>query len=129
MKAADVMQKGVLCVSPELSAGDFEEFLTSEDISGAPVIDGDGTLVGIATKTDLVRNYMEEVRSQLTEIDSGFTVEEIMTTDTVCVSPKDDIKSVAARMVDAHVHRVLVQEDGELLGIITSFDLLKLYAR
>jgi CBS domain-containing protein len=129
MRAADVMQKGVLCVSPELSAGDFEEFLTSEDISGAPVVNDDGVLVGIATKTDLVRNYMEEVRSQLTDIDSDFTVEEIMSTDAVCVSPDDDLKTVAAGMVDAHVHRVLVQEDGELLGIITSFDLLKLFAR
>jgi CBS domain-containing protein len=37
MRAGDVMQKGVISVSPELSLADLEEFLTTEDIGGAPV--------------------------------------------------------------------------------------------
>ena len=127
MRAIDVMQKGVATVSPELSVQDFEEFLTGEDISGAPVVTLNGELVGIASKTDIVR-ALSEVAYQAGEdlYQQRLTVEEIMSREVVTVSPQAPIKEVAAIMLEGRLHRVIVADDDHILGIITPFDLLAL---
>jgi CBS domain-containing protein len=126
-RAADLMQTGVLSVSPELALEDFEELLTSEEVSGAPVLDANGKLLGIASKTDIVRGLAEQMSAALRELGSpGLTVGEVMTPDVVTVGPDADVETVARAMVDGGLHRVLVVTDGEVLGIITSLDLLRL---
>lgn len=126
MRAADVMQKGVISVSPELSLADFEEFLTAEDIGGVPVIGSAGQVLGVASKTDIVRALSSEHSTRLSELMPGeLSVEDIMTPDVIAVGPDDDLKEVAGRMIDAHVHRVLVCDDEGVVGIITTFDLLR----
>ena len=124
MRARDVMQKGVAVVSPELSVEQFEDFLTSEDISGAPVVTANGQLVGVASKTDIVRVMSERIaESDLFE--PSLTVEEIMSSEVVTVSPEAGIAEVAQTMLDGQLHRVIVADDEQLLGIITPFDLLR----
>jgi CBS domain-containing protein len=124
MLAQDVMQKGVATVGPELPLRDFEEFLAAEDISGAPVIGDDGVLVGIASKTDIVRALGERADPDLLE--TGMRVEDIMSRDVVCVPPDAPIRDVARIMLDGQLHRVLVARDEQVLGIITPFDLIRL---
>ena len=51
-----------------------------------------------------------------------------MTRDVVTVSPDDEVKAVVQRMLDGRLDRVLVARNNELLGIITTFDLLELLA-
>jgi len=127
MRAADIMEKGILAVSPELSLANFEEFLSTEDISGAPVQDDRGHIVGVVSKTDLVRVFSGRDEAEGREPANGnMTVEDIMTRDVVTVSPDDDVKVVVRHMLDGRLHRVLVAENNEVLGIITSFDLLGL---
>jgi len=129
MRAAEIMQKDILAVSPELPLASFEEFLSTEDISGAPVQDDRGNIVGVVSKTDLVRALTGRDDSEGREAStSNLTVEDIMTRDVVTVSPHDDVKSVVRHMLDGRLHRVLVAENNEVLGIITSFDLLGLLA-
>ncbi|MDH3519425.1 MAG: CBS domain-containing protein [Myxococcales bacterium] len=127
MRAADIMQKQILAVSPELSLTSLEEFLSTEDISGAPVQDDRGSIIGIVSKTDLIRALSGREDSD-EEVGEELTVEDIMTTEIVTVAPDDDVKSVARRMLDGKLHRVLVARDNEVLGIITTFDLLELLA-
>lgn len=127
MRAADVMQKGVISVSPELSVLEFEEFLTSEDISGAPVTGNTGQILGIASKTDIVRVLSEEMSDQMRDLlQPDLTVNDIMTREIVTVRPDEDVREVARRMIDGHLHRVLVVTSEDVVGIITTFDLLKL---
>ena len=54
-----------------------------------------------------------------------YQAKDIMTTDVVTVGPKEPVQEVARRMIDGRIHRVLVMDRGELLGIVTSFDLLE----
>lgn len=127
MKASDLMQKGVVVVSPELGLDQFEELLTSEDISGAPVIDTNGALVGIASKTDIVRALSEELRERSdSDLGSNLTVEDIMSGEVVTVGPNEDAKVIARKMIDGHLHRVLVVNETDVIGIVTSLDLLRL---
>ena len=125
MRADEVMQKHVLAVSPELSLRDFEELLTAEDISGAPVTGRDGKLLGIASKTDIVR-VLAQVSEGYELYFSQLTVEDIMSEDVVVAAPEDDVESIARRMIDGHVHRVVVANGEEIIGIISTFDLLRL---
>lgn len=126
MRAADIMQEGIVAVSPELGLREFETLLTAEDISGAPVTGHDGKLLGIASKTDIVRVLSEQVSERYEAFDDDLRVEDFMTPDVVTVGPDENVKSIARRMIDGQLHRVLVTEGGEVLGIVTAFDLLKL---
>ncbi len=129
MRAADIMQRDILAVSPELPLDSLEEFFASEDISGAPVQNERGQIVGVVSKTDLVRAFSELDESETIEAArESLTVEDIMTRDVVTVSPDDEVKAVVQRMLDGRLHRVLVARNNELLGIITTFDLLELLA-
>jgi len=112
-------------VSPQLSLREFEELLTSEDISGAPVTGTDGKLLGIATKTDIIR-VLSQVSEGYEAYVNELTVEDIMTEDVVLVAPDIDTSEVARRMIDGKLHRVLVADGPEILGIISTFDLLKM---
>jgi CBS domain-containing protein len=129
MRAVDIMQKDILAVSPELPAESLEEFFATEDISGAPVQDERGQIVGIVSKTDLVRAFSGRDESEVNDAGrEALTVEDIMTRDVVTVSPDDEVGAVVQRMLDGRLHRVLVARNNELLGIITTFDLLELLA-
>ena len=130
MRAAELMQKDLISVSPELSVAKFEELLTAEDIGGAPVIGTDGRVVGIASKTDIVRALSDEKSDRLRDLlDPQLTVEDIMTRELVTVAPDADVREVARRMIDGRLHRVLVVEADEVVGIVTSLDLLQLLTR
>ena len=125
MRAEQVMQKGVVAVSPELSLRSFEELLTSVDISGAPVTGPNGCLLGIASKTDIVRVLSQTGNGYEPYLDQ-LTVEDIMTREVVLAAPEEDARDVARRMIYGNLHRVLVANQGEILGIISTLDLLRL---
>jgi CBS domain-containing protein len=129
MRALDIMQKGVMTVSPELSVADLEEFLTIEEISGVPVMGPAGQILGIVSKTDIVRALSETAHQRSELLQPDLTAGDIMTKETVTVSPDEDVREVAQRMIDGHLHRVIVTSSEDVLGIITTFDLLKLMTR
>jgi CBS domain-containing protein len=121
---SSVMQSGVATVTPNLNVAAFQEFLTAEEISGAPVVDHHGALCGIASKTDIITLFTED-RSLLDEDAlQDVMVEDIMSPHPISVSVDDEIGEVARTMVEARVHRVLVVEDEQIRGIVTTFDLL-----
>ena len=129
MRVGDMMQKGVVSVSPELSLADLEEFLTTEDIGGAPVLGVSGQVVGIVSKTDIVRALSDENGRNLSDFaEADLTVEDVMTHDVLTVKPNEDVREVARQMIDGHIHRLLVCDGEEVVGIITTFDLLRALA-
>ena len=97
-RAADLMQKGNVAVSPELSLEAFEELLTAEEVSGAPVEDERGCLVGIASKTDIVRGLTEQMSAAVREANgAGLTVADVMTEKPVVVHATDVGHQICAR--------------------------------
>lgn len=120
-----IMQPGVATVSPELPLTSFQEFLTGEEISGAPVVDQDGVLQGVASKTDIVRFLTTDPTILSDEVLQGVTVAEIMTSDALTVGVDDPVSDVARMMVEGNVHRVIVVDSEKIQGIVTTFDLLR----
>jgi CBS domain-containing protein len=151
--ARDVMQTAVLVLNESNSLLEAHQFFVRHDITGAPVIDDDGLLVGVVSIRDLMRaedddhdvsrtvaDYfcessgyaslsvdLDHLREGLSEIPVG----EVMTKDPICVAPDSPIKEVAALIRKHRVHRVLVSSPGtegqlEIAGIISLFDLVSL---
>jgi CBS domain-containing protein len=143
------MQRSVAYVRADMTLLELAAFLEEEEIHGAPVVDAASNLVGVVSRTDLVRAVTEGEEEEphrgwfrmlndegdytdgLTDIDSGDfpgsdrTVAEIMSTDVVTVPPSASAAKVAELMIQDSVHRVLVVENGKVAGILSATDLLR----
>lgn len=109
-----VMSKNVISVSVPGNREKALELMRKEKVSAVPVIKEDTTkLVGLLTRSDLIINPDEEQIAML------------MSRDLITVKPDEDIAEAACKMIDNDVRRVpVVNDDEELVGIITSFDLV-----
>jgi CBS domain-containing protein len=126
LQAKDIMQPEVVSVPPEMTLDQFEEFLTIQDIDGAPVQNAAGEIVGIASKTDVVRALRFQEGDRLKLSGKNITVGDIMTDEVVFVPPDLSPREVAELMIEHRIHRVLVGDKRCVRGIITAFDLLRL---
>lgn len=89
------------------------DIMRENKVSGLPVVKkGTKTLVGILTRSNLVQNPDEE------------QVALIMTRDIITVTPDDDVKDAAHKMITNNIRRVPVVEKGELVGLVTASDLV-----
>ncbi|BCX82781.1 transcriptional regulator [Methylomarinovum caldicuralii] len=123
LQAKDIMEPRVVSVPPEMPLEQFEEFLSIQNIDGAPVQNAAGEIVGIASKTDVIRALRFQSRGVSPE---KVTVADIMTDNVVFVPPDLSPPEVAELMIDQGIHRVLVGDRQHVRGIITAFDLLRL---
>jgi CBS domain-containing protein len=126
LQAKDLMQPEVVSVPPEMPLDQFEEFLTIQDIDGAPVKNAAGEVVGIASKTDVIRALRFQARDRLKLDPANLTVGDIMTDQVVFVPPDSSPREIAELMIEHRIHRVLVGNRRCVRGIITAFDLLRL---
>jgi CBS domain-containing protein len=148
--ASDVMQSPVLAVRPDLTVRELAIFLTENQISGAPVMDGQGRLQGVVSLSDIAQGGADEGGLALNESDPDASVhgwEEEATSDemrelhvegaealvrdimtpTAFVVPDDTpVSRVARTMVAGRIHRLLVVRGRSVVGIVTSLDLLTL---
>ena len=109
-----VMSKKVVSVSVPGSREKVLDLMRKENKAVLPVVkEEDNKLVGVVTRSDLINNPDEEQIAML------------MSRNLIIASPDEDVKDVAKKMIDNDVRRVpVVNDDGELVGIITSFDLV-----
>ncbi len=148
--ARDLMETHVLSVTAETPLIDVHRLFVEEQISGAPVVDDLGAVIGVITAADLLRGIAEEHGSVLMETDyfrdllpfsspdwSGVAedfqdrlaelrVSDEMTEGAISVSPGTEAPAIARRMRESRVHRLFVVEDERLLGLLSAFDLLAL---
>lgn len=108
------MSKNVVCVSVPGNREKVLDLMRKENKAVLPVVKEDtDILVGLVTRSDLINNPDEEQIAML------------MSRDLVTVNPGDDVVDAARKMIENNVRRVpVVNDDGELVGIITSFDLV-----
>ena len=124
MKVSEIMNSELLTVRPDMKVGALEELIADKNVGGIPVVSEDGELRGLISKTDLIR-----LHARGHNVSSGSTqVWEIMMTDVMTVSPEDDVRDAARIMVENHFHRALVCRGEALVGIVSSFDMMKLVA-
>ena len=113
MLVKDIMSENVYHIQVPGNRANAMELMREKNVSGLPVVkNGTNKLVGILTRSDLVKNPDEE------------QIALIMTRDIITVNPDDDIKDAAEIMVKYDIRRIPVVEDGELVGLVTASDII-----
>ncbi len=128
----DVMSREVIAVNPDTSLQTAAELMLEHGISGMPVVDEQGQLLGMVSKTDLVRQRLTGEDADSVTLPSGqhvmdgTTVEDVMTRHVLLVPEKASLTDAAKIMVNAGVHRVpVVTSQGVLAGLVTTSDIVR----
>ena len=122
IKVADVMTREVMSLHAETTLRDAVAFLANQHVSGAPVVDARGHLVGAISNSDLM-----QAESEGTDLDAT-AIEEVMTRKTLTVSPETELREAALAMEYGEVHRLFVQQNGALVGVISRSDVSRALA-
>jgi len=117
----DHMTENVATLSPEMEIARAVHFLIVNDISGAPVLDRHGRLVGILTERDCLRVAM---LADYHGMPAGL-VEDYMSTKPESVEPGQSILDLAERFIEGRYHRYPVVDNGRLVGIISRRDVMR----
>ncbi|SDX25677.1 CBS domain-containing protein [Marinobacter mobilis] len=145
--AREIMTPSIKAVPQSWTMERLARFLTDNEITGSPVTDESGEIVGIATLKDITEFRWNATRN---EMDNRLTAEEeqearrlrmaifeemgkvpvevrdIMTPIVLSVDERTPVKEIADIMMREHLHRIFVTNDDKITGIITTYDMLKL---
>jgi CBS domain-containing protein len=144
VQARDVMTGSVVTVTPETTVPALVNLLLSRNISGVPVVDAAGALVGVVTEGDLVRRAelgTERKRGAWRAFFTGTAtlaedyvrshgtrVSDLMTTNVVTVRPEAPLSEIADLMELRKIRRVPVVDGGRVVGIVSRANLLRAWA-
>ncbi len=144
MKVKEIMTKDVISLDPDISAKEALSILFKRQISGLPVIDKDGLLVGMFTEKDILtcilpsyistvgRFVYEEnpksVKRKFMELDK-IKISQLMRKDVVTTTPNTTLCEVARLMLTQKARRVVVvDETKKVIGIVARCDLVRAFA-
>jgi CBS domain-containing protein len=144
----DIMTTDVISVRPDTSVGEIARLMSQHDISGLPVVDADNRVVGVITELDMiVRNTHFKLPSFIFIFDNmiplempghyrerlekvlGTTAREIMSEPAVTITPDATIEALAELMVERRMNPVPVVENGQLIGIVSRSDIIRLMSQ
>ena len=142
MTVEQVMTRDLITVNPAMPIHQAAQLMVEHGVSGLPVVDDDGRLVGIISEGDLIlrqtrrrerpwwHSFFENGEQLAREYQKavGTTVGEVMTRSVVSISPVWGIETAAAIMQNRRIRRLPVVHDGRLVGIVTRADLIKALA-
>lgn len=143
--ASDLLNPEVVTVREDLTVADLAAFLVEHEISGAPVVDDRGHPVGVVSLVDIAAANTDEEGvgpdfygsgwdegpdDELGEVELGedeeLLVSDIMNPEIHAVAEDATVSEVASTLLAKHVHRLLVMRGDEIVGIISTSDLLGL---
>ncbi len=147
-QAKDIMTAEILSVTPQHTVKEVAQFLLKHQISGAPVLDDAGQIVGIVTEGDLIfRDARVHLPTVMTIFDSiiylenphkyehelqkiiGGKVADIMSQDILTITPETDLQEIATIMHEKKRHLLPVMDQGRLVGIVGKADVVRAIAQ
>lgn len=117
----DHMSTDLVTLDPDMDVLRAAHKLIRNNISGAPVVDKDGSLLGLLTERDFMRVVMQSEYHAM----PGGLVKEFMSENPQTVSPDESILKVAQLFIDGRYHRYPVVENGRLVGLISRRDVMR----
>ena len=124
MLIQDYMKKDFLTLDPEMDVLRAAQLLLKANISGAPVLDGYGRLVGILTE----RDFMQVALQGFYHGEPGGLVKKHMSLEPQYVSPDENILTVAEMFIQGRFQRYPVVDNGRLVGVIARRDVMRALA-
>ena len=145
MYVRDLMTTDVVTVRSDMPLKEVAKLLLERRISGVPVVDDDGALLGVVSEADFLRKeagdpvqrrrpglrwlvhdrHAEEDRLRVGAVSAG----EAMTRPAITIEADRPLSEAARRMTEGRIKRLAVVEDGRLVGILTRTDIVRAYAR
>ncbi len=136
----DVMTTGVIAVRGDTSFKEMAAMLGSSRVSGFPVIDQAGKVIGVVSETDMLIKEADRAshpelfaglrRSRDQKKAAGVTAAELMTSPPVTIGPDEPVQHAAFLMYDRAVERLpVVDKAGHLVGIVSQVDVLSIFSR
>jgi len=126
MTVAELMERNVKMVRSDASLAEAVVALTDAHISGMPVVDGTGRVIGVVSTTDVLTAEAETndtlARKSVWE---NTAVQDIMTPRPFTIAPDEDVREAARQMLYADVHRLFVAEGDRIVGIISTTDIVR----
>ncbi len=148
LKAKDIMTKEVITVTPATTIEDLAHILIKHNISGAPVVNDEGNLIGIVTENDLIsKNKRLHIPTVMRLFDAyimlespatiereirrmaAVTVNDIFVKDVGTVTEENSVEEIATIMSEKKAYLIPVVAGGKITGIIGKMDLIKGIAR
>jgi len=117
----DHMTSNVFTLAPEMEILQAAHELITHDISGAPVLDKHGRLVGMLTERDCMRVAMQ---GDYHGVPAGL-VKDFMSTNPQWVGPEQSILTLADLFISGRFHRYPVMDNGRLVGVISRRDVMR----
>jgi len=153
LTAREIMQPKPRSVSPQTTLPELQRTLLSARVSGFPVVD-EGRLVGVVSRSDVVRQlsveqsvgemlsdyqreaggeagdeaFLDRVGQHVGRRMESLRVADVMVGSVITVAPDAPLEEVARTLVDHRIHRLPVVEEGRLVGLVSSTDLVRLVA-
>ncbi len=143
MKVESIMTPGIVAVSPDTPVIDAARLMLEKRISGMPVVEGDGRLVGVFTEGDLLRRtelgtdhrnggwieFLFGSGRRATDYahTHGVRVEEVMTRHPLTCRASDDLRTVIEVMIERAIKRLIVVADGRPIGIVSRADVVRAF--
>ena len=129
MKVADIMQTNLMTVRGTDTIGEAIALLAESHVSGVPVIAERGRLVGVLSNSDILEALADKSDPEERErLFDQTTVQEVMTARPQTITSDANIKDAAQRMLYLEVHRLFVEDDGRLVGVVSTTDLVRAMA-
>jgi predicted transcriptional regulator len=148
LKAEDIMSREVITVNENASVRDLASLFISHDISGAPVVDATGKVIGVVTENDLIFQNKkvhlptavaildaflflerpEKMEKELKKI-AGAKVGDICSRNLISVGPETELEELATLMAEKKIHTLPVMEGEQLVGVIGKSDIIRLIAQ
>jgi CBS domain-containing protein len=125
MLVKDHMSKNVVTLDPDTEILRAAHTLITHDISGAPVLDKHGRLIGILTERDCMRVAMQADYHGI----PGGLVKDHMSTSPRSVAPGESILDLAQLFISGRFHRYPVVDNGRLIGVISRRDVMRAMAK
>lgn len=144
MKVLDIMQAEVITIQPDAEIKEIARTLYENKVSGVPVVDSSGKLIGIISEGDLLH---KETSPRIPEVvgvlgaliyyrgvkqyDSDFKklialqASEIMTKEVITIHKDAKIEDAASLMINSNVKRLPVVEGEKIIGIVSRMDIIK----
>lgn len=148
LRVRDLMTRDVVSVTPETPVDRIARLMGERDISGLPVVEEGGRVVGIVTDLDLIaRNARLGPPAYLPLLDGRIPMEtpahyrkrlrhmlgglarDVMTEEVVTIGPDEDVETLATLMEKRKVNPVPVVEGGRMVGIVSRADVVRLMAQ
>ena len=119
-KVSQVMSREVKSVGEDASVPEVVELLEKSGVWGAPVVDNEGNVVGVLSKTDLTFTATDDTKGH-----SQLKARDVMTPFLFQVGPDEPVIALIDSMERYGIHRVIVTEGSKPVGVVTTMDLVR----